>query len=134
MEAEPPLMVEGLFSFTYNPSVSHSFDSSLPRKEPVFIPSSSRSDFTQALLQPSSERKVAFSQENDERSLRKRKFKGFMKTRSPSPDFVRSSLPDGALLSFVAKRFHPSFTWISSQRDFIHLGGFHLSSNAEGNS
>ena len=26
---------------------------------------------------------------------------------------------------FVAKRFHPSFAWISSQRDFTRLGGFH---------
>ena len=33
---------------------------------------------------------------------------------------------DGACFrsEFVAKRFHPSFTWISSQRDFIRLGGF----------
>ena len=43
-----------------------------------------------------------------------------LKTHSPSPDSVRSSLPDGALLSFLAKRFHPSFAWISSTLvDFV---------------
>ena len=50
--------------------------------------------------------------------LRHRRVSPSVLLRNPPPS------SDGSLLSFVAKRFHPSFTWISSQRDFIHLGGF----------
>ena len=74
----------GLFSLAYNPSVSHSFDSSLPRKEPYFH--SSRSN-----LIPHSALRASHS------ALRIR----------------REAISSKFYLDFIPTGFHPPW-WISS--------------------